>query len=208
VTDPIAGDRPDDLIRAAKADGPEALGRLLDRYTCYLTLLARVEVGRQLQGKLDSADIVQEAFLYAHRHFAEFRGGTEPELVAWLRRILVGVLANTVRHYFGTKARDPRLEQDLTAGLDRSSQQMAREIASSGSSPSEAAERRELSVVFANALGRLSDDYREVLLLRHFEDLTFPAVADRMGRSLKTVEKLWLRAVNRLRQELTGHHVV
>jgi RNA polymerase sigma-70 factor (ECF subfamily) len=208
VTDPVAVERPDDLIHAAKAGGPEPLGRLLARYTCYLTLLARVEVGRHLQGKLDSADIVQEAFLYAHRHFTDFRGTTEAELVAWLRRILAGVLANTVRHYFGTKARDPRLEQDLTAGLDRSSRRMARELAASGSSPSEAAERRELSVVFADALGRLPDDYREVLLLRHFEDLTFPAVAERMGRSVKTVEKLWLRAVNRLRQGLAGQHVV
>ena len=81
----------------------------------YLTLLARVEVGRRLQGKVDPADLVQETFLEAHRHFAAFRGTTEPELVAWLRQILAGVLANMVRHYFGTQARDVRLEQAIRA---------------------------------------------------------------------------------------------
>jgi RNA polymerase sigma-70 factor (ECF subfamily) len=198
VTDPTADD-PAELIRESKATGEPAFGRLLSRYTNYLTFLARVEIGRRLQGKLDPADLVQETFLEAHRHFAAFRGTSEPEFTAWLRQILSGVLANTLRRYFGTKARDPRVEQELRAAVDQSSCMLAAQIASPGTSPSEAASRREQAVLFADALGRLPDDYREVIVLRHLEGLTFPAVAERMGRSVDSVEKLWLRAVARLK---------
>jgi RNA polymerase sigma-70 factor, ECF subfamily len=191
---------PEQLIRAAHT-GDEAFGLLLTRYTNYLTLLARVEIGKRLQGKLDPADLVQDVFLEAHRHFPAFRGTSEPEFAAWLRQILVGVLANTLRRYFGTQARDPRLEQELRAGLDQSSCMLAGQLASPGTSPSEAAARRERAVLFADALGRLPDDYREVIVLRHLEALPFAAVASRMERTVDSVEKLWLRALAKLRAE-------
>ena len=194
---------PEDLIREART-GEAAFGRLLSRYQAYLTLLARVEVGRRLQGKLDPADLVQDVFLDAHRHFPNFRGTSEPEFAAWLRQILAGVLANTLRRYFGTQARDPRLEQELRAGVDQSSCLLAGNLAAPGTSPSEAAARREQAVLFADALGRLPDDYREVIVLRHLEGLTFPVVAARMGRSVDSVEKLWLRAVARLKLAVAG----
>src|SRR5438477_11177491 len=73
-------DPPEDLIREAREGGEPAFGRLLSRYTNYLTLLARVEIGRRLQGKVDAADLVQDTFLEAHRHFPAFRGTTEPEV--------------------------------------------------------------------------------------------------------------------------------
>ena len=203
VTDPTP-ESPEELIRTARAGGEPAEGKLFARYAPYLTLLARVEVGRRLQGKLDPADLVQDVFLDAHRYFPTFRGTTEPEFTAWLRQILAGVLANTLRRYFGTKARDPRLEQDIRAAVDQSSVMLVNQLASPGTSPSEVASRREQAVLFADALGRLPDDYREVIVLRHLEGLSFPQIAERMRRSLDSVEKLWLRAVTRLRQSMGG----
>ena len=197
-------DPPEDLIREAREGGEPAFGRLLSRYTNYLGLLARVEIGRRLQGKLDAADLVQDTFREAHRHFPAFRGTTEPEFAAWLRQILAGVLANTLRRYFGTQARDPRLEQELRVAVEQSSTLLAGQLAAPGSSPSEAAARREQAVLFADALGALPDDYREVIALRHLEGLSFAAVAGRMGRTVDSVEKLWVRAVARLRRAVGG----
>jgi RNA polymerase sigma-70 factor (ECF subfamily) len=199
----LSQDSPEQLIRDAHA-GDEAFGRLLARYANYLTILARVEVGRRLRGKLDPADLVQDVFLEAHRHFPAFRGTTEPEFAMWLRQILAGVLANTLRRYFGTQARDPRLEQELRVGVDQSSCMLAGQIASPGTSPSEVASRRERAVLLADALSKLPDDYREVIVLRHLEALAFADVAKRMERSVDSVEKLWLRALARLRRELGG----
>ena len=73
------------LITAARGGDVDALGRLLERYRAYLTMLARVQIGRRLQGKADWADLVQETFLDAARQFPNFRGQAEPELLAWLR---------------------------------------------------------------------------------------------------------------------------
>ena len=72
------------------------LGVLLERYRNYLSLLARVQIGRRIQGKLDVADVVQEAFLEVHRGIGRFRGGSEAQFLAWLRQILGGILANQV----------------------------------------------------------------------------------------------------------------
>ncbi len=198
----LRSDTPDVLIVEAKSSGGFLLGELFGRYTNYLTLLARVQIGRRLQGKLDASDVVQETFLKAHKHFPDFRGTTEAEFTAWLRRIMACVLSNLIQHYLGTHARDPRLEREIEAGLGQSSAEIGRQLIASDTSPSEAASRREQSVLLADAIGRLPPDYREVILLRFAEGLPFAKVADRMGRTVNSVEKLWLRGIGRLRQEM------
>src|SRR5690242_10194994 len=114
-------DRPDpeQLLQDARTEGGSALGRLLERYRGYLTLLARLEIGRKLQGKVDPADLVQEAFLEAHRGFPRFEGRTEAEFLAWLRGILTHRLAKLLRRYLGTQRRDVRLERELAALVDQ-----------------------------------------------------------------------------------------
>src|SRR3954447_16258324 len=115
---------PQVLLEQARKGNDVALGQLLESYSRYLTLLARVQIGRRVQGKVDAGDIVQETFLEAHRQFPNFRGGSEGELTAWLRRILAGQLALTLRRYLGTKGRDINLERQLGADLDHSTQAM------------------------------------------------------------------------------------
>src|SRR5437867_1737260 len=118
---------PERLIARARQGDAVALGQLLEAYRSYLAILARLQIGRRLQGKLDPADVVQETFLQAHRSFAQFQGTTEGEFMTWLRQILVTRLANVVRHY-ATRARDVRLERDLAVELDKSSHAMDRRL--------------------------------------------------------------------------------
>lgn len=195
---------PQHLLRQARNGSPGALGELLESYSQYLTLLARVQIGRRIQGKLDPADVVQETFLQVQRQFPQFRGTTEAEWVTWIRRILAGELALTFRRYLGTKARDLNLEQELNAQLDHSSAVMDRGFAASISTPSQRASRREQAVLLAEALGRLPENYREVIILRHLEGLSFSDVAARMERSEDSVQKLWVRALANLRGAMEG----
>ena len=190
----------DRQLADARAGDPATLGRLLEGYRNYLRLLARVEIGRRLQGKVDPSDVIQEVFLDAHRYFPTFRGTGEAQFALWLREILAGTLANTVRRYLGTKARDVRLEQGLAADLGHSSVALAGLPVDPRSSPSQQAARVEQTLLVAEALGRLPEDYQTVIVLRHLEGLTFPQVAERMGRSVDSVEKLWLRGLTRLRK--------
>ena len=197
-----ASPTPEKLLSLARAGDADALGQILEQYRGYLTVLARVQIGRRLQGKVDAADVVQEVFLEAHRHFGQFRGSVQAELTSWLRQILAGSLANLVRHYYAAQQRDVRLECELRDEVDQSSRALARALLAPHSSPSQRAVRREQAVLLADALERLPEDYRQVLVLRHLEGLPLPEVARRLERSVDAVKKLWTRALDRLRRLL------
>src|SRR2546430_17613138 len=96
------------LLASARGGDTPALGRLLERYRRYLGLLARLEIDRRLQGKVDPSDLVQEAFLEAHRDFRQFQGATEAELLGWLRQGLGGNPANPTRPPPGPRGRRVR----------------------------------------------------------------------------------------------------
>lgn len=193
---------PVELLAQARQGSPQALGRLLDLYRGYLRLLLRLQIGRRLRSKIDDSDLIQETFLEAHRQFERFRGQSEGELVNWLREILAGSLAQIIRRYYKTQRRDLRLEQELAQAFDASSQGMIKNLVAPRSSPSDAAVRREQSVLLADALNTLPESYREVIILSHLEGLSFPEIARRMERSLDSAKNLWARALAKLRSLL------
>jgi RNA polymerase sigma-70 factor, ECF subfamily len=195
---------PDELLRGAQAGRGDDLGQLLEAYRHYLGLLARLEVGRNLQAKLDASDLVQDTLLEAHRNFPHFRGANEKQFISWLRQIMAASLANLLRRYLGTQGRDVRLERRLAVQIDQSSRMLDRGLIDTGNSPSQQASRREQAVLLADALASLPPDYREVIILRHLEGLPFAEVSQRMGRSVDSVEKLWMRGLVRLRQVMGG----
>jgi RNA polymerase sigma-70 factor (ECF subfamily) len=193
---------PEQLLRLVRAGSGAALGQLLELYRDYLALLVRLQIGRRLQGKVDPLDVVQDTFLTAHQKFAQFRGTRETELVGWLRQLLASRMADLLRRYHGAQRRDVRLERELAVELDESSRVLDQGLVAPGSTPSQQAVRREQAVLLAEALGRLPEDYREVIVLHHLEDLSFPEVARRMGRTVDSVKNLWIRALTRLRRSL------
>jgi RNA polymerase sigma-70 factor (ECF subfamily) len=190
------------LLRAQGGD-QAAVGKLLEQYRNYLQLLARTMIGASVRARIAPSDIVQETFLDAFRDFGDFKGGTERELMAWLRRILVRNVTDQVRVH-RAHGRDARREESLEQMLDRSSQSLHEALAAGISSPSAQAARREQSLMFADALARLPDDYRDVIIYRNLRGLKFEEVAEAMGRSSGAVRMLWARALERLAAELGG----
>jgi RNA polymerase sigma-70 factor (ECF subfamily) len=193
---------PEHLLALARAGDRLSLGQLLELYRGYLSLMARLQIGRRLQGKADAADLVQETFLAAHQNWEQFRGTTEREVLRWLRRILAARLADLIRRYLGSQRRDVRLERELAAELEQSSQDLDAGLLAKQDSPSQQVAQREQGLLLADALSRLPEDYREVLILRHMEGLSFPEVAQRLGRTLDAVKSVWTRALDRLRLSL------
>jgi RNA polymerase sigma-70 factor (ECF subfamily) len=193
---------PEFLLQQARLGNGAALGQLLELYRDYLGLLARLQIGRRLQGKVDAADLVQDTFLTAYSYFVQFQGTTEGEIIGWLRQILASRLGDLLRRYCGTQRRDVRLERELAGELDQSSRVLDQGMIAKQSSPSQQAARREQAVLLADALGQLPEDYREVIILHHLEDLNFPEVARRMGRTIDSVKNLWIRALARLRRTM------
>ncbi|XZE21518.1 sigma-70 family RNA polymerase sigma factor [Pirellulaceae bacterium SH449] len=192
----------ENLARAKQGD-EQALGELLLNVESYLKLLARLQIGRHLQVKLDASDVVQETFLEAHRAIKKFEGESRDQFMAWLRSILASRLSNNARRYLGTQARDVRLEQQIQNDLDHSAMSLGGMFIDPGESPSQLVSQEEQSQIVVACLARLSPDYQNVLVLRHLEGKTFPEIAAQLNRSVDSVEKLWVRGLSKLKKEFT-----
>jgi RNA polymerase sigma-70 factor (ECF subfamily) len=199
---PAADAPPGQLLREARGGRAEALGRLLDCFRPYLKLLARLHVAQRLQKELDSSDVVQETFLDAARDFAQFRGASEGEFVAWLKRLLAANIADAHRRFLGTQKRNVLQEAEVLQMLDQSSAMVDRRMLARTDSPSSSAVRHEQAVRLAAALERLNPAYHDVILLHHFQGLQFQQVADKLGRSLHSVKNLWMRGLVALKRQM------
>jgi RNA polymerase sigma-70 factor (ECF subfamily) len=192
------------LLTLAKAGCGPALGRLLSRYREPLAEQARAQLGPRLRVKLDVDDVLQEVALGAYRDIGQFRGRSEAEFLAWLRKILDTILLNQVRRYFGTRRRDLRRERCIGGDLEDAPGIREQIPPATHTTPSQHAARRERAARLAAAVAALPALYREVVALRHREGLSFAEVARRMGRTEDSVKNVWARALHRLRDSLGG----
>lgn len=194
---------PTDLLKSAKTGETEKLGELLEVYVNYLKILATTQLDAKLRHRVSPSDIVQETLLEAHRDFPQFRGQSEPELLAWLRRILIHNISRVVERHVLAEKRNVRREVSLERvhrSMERSSVNL-RQIEDDGNSPSTAAQIGEHTRMLADHLAELAEDHRQVIILRNLEGLPFKEVAESMGRSSGAVRMLWLRAIDELRSK-------
>ncbi len=202
---------PTELLAKAKSGVGDSLGNLLQLYTNYLRLLAASQIDHRLRARVAPSDVVQETFYEAQRDFDQFRGETEREFLAWLRRILVNNLARLVEEHVLAAKRDVRREislERISAGVERSTARLEEVLVDQGASPSSRVQNRERAAILADLLAELPGDYNEVLLLRHVKGLPFKEVAEQMGRSQGAVRMLWLRAIGQLRSKLKRRRLI
>jgi RNA polymerase sigma-70 factor, ECF subfamily len=183
-------------LEAARGGSLAALGEALEECRAYLLLIAQQEISPDLRARGGASDLVQETFLEAQRDFAGFHGTTRKELLAWLRRLLLNNLANFVRQHRQTAKRCLGREVALQA-VDSSCGALA-----AVPSPSQQAMADEQDRAVQEAIERLPNDYRRVILLRYREGCSFERIAELMGRSNNAARRLWLRALERLEQDL------
>jgi RNA polymerase sigma-70 factor (ECF subfamily) len=188
------------LLAAARAGSPEALGQVLETFRAYLLLVADRELDPEVRAKGGASDLVQDTFLEAQRDFERFQGTSAEELRAWLRRVLLNNVANFTRQFRQRAKRDVGREVSLEAG--GSSHERGASLAADMLSPSDEALAQEQAQALAQAMERLPPDYRRVLALRHEEQLTFEQIGQKMERTANAARMLWLRAVERLQKEM------
>jgi RNA polymerase sigma-70 factor (ECF subfamily) len=174
-------------------------GAGVDEYHFYLLQIARRELTPDLQPKGGASDLVQETFLEAQQAFGRFEGRSADELRAWLRCLLLHHTAKVGRRFRTTRKR--RLSREVS--LDAPGQ-LAAAANGPAAAPSPSAHllARERHEVLLQALDRLPDDYRRVMLLRYQKELTFEEIGRDMRRSGDAVRMLWARALERLKYEL------
>lgn len=190
------------LLERARAGDETARDRLFDRCRNYVNVVARAEVESWMRAKVDASDLVQQTMMEAHQEIDKFRGNTEAEWLAWLRRILSNNAIDFVRHYKGTAKRAVAREVRIDRMKPGGSLSAAFELTADIESPSELVMRKEREIAVADAIAQLSADHQEVIMLRNLQRLPFDEVAKRMERSRPAVQMLWARALKALQQVL------
>ena len=197
------------LLERARRGDVESLGELLQCYASYLTILATTQLDRRLRRRVNPSDLVQETMLAAHRDFRAFRGASQPEMLGWLRKILINTMHRTFATHVKAGKRDIRREVSIdriSSQMEESACNLASILPGKAASPSEPMRSRERAVDLANQLNTLPSQYRDVIVFRVLQGLSFDDIAHRMDRSSGAVRMLWLRALDQFKLTYEDPH--
>lgn len=173
----------------------------LEAYRSYLMLLARVQLGTEFASKVDPSDIVQQTLLQAHAAQDQFRGTSDAELAAWLRRILARNLQRVQRDMYRAK-RDVRREWSMEQALSESSLRLEHWVASERPAPQDDVQRLEKVLELAEAVERLPPAQRDAIVLHYMHGMKVAEVAQQLERTPAAAAGLVHRGLKRLRRIL------
>ena len=201
-------DGPDAALLLDRAAGGDlhAWGLLLARHQERLRCVASFRLDPRLRGRIDAADVVQETFLAATARRPEFFRQSAQPLFLWLRWMVGNTLLELHRHHLGVRMRDAGREQPSGRrpdGDDSTRAALVAQLTCGAAGPVTAAGREELKARLNEALGRMDATDREVLALRHYEQLTNAEAAQVLGIQERAAAKRYLRALERLREGLS-----
>ena len=198
----------DRLVDEAEAGSVEALGELFEMHRPRLLSILHFRMDPRLRGRLDPTDVFQEAMIEATERFSSFCQERKMSFFLWLRFITVQKLLQMHRKHLGTKVRDAAREVSIFAGPhpQATSAVLAAHLLGKQTSPSGAAVRAETQLQMERALNTMEELDREVLALRHFEQLGNGEVAKVLDISEKAASNRYMRALKRLGTVLGGEN--
>ncbi len=190
------------LLERLRAADAEALGELFMLHRDRLWRMLFVRLDRRLTPRVAPDDVLQETFLDVARRIGEYLANPAVPFYVWLRFLAVQRMQMVHRAHLGARARDVSQEVALPQGGGplASSESMAGQLVSQMTSPSQAAIRNELQERLRTALDAMDPLDREVLALRHFEELGNNEVAQVLGISKEAASKRHVRALKRLKE--------
>jgi RNA polymerase sigma-70 factor (ECF subfamily) len=190
-----------DLLRQAKAGDQQALATLFARSRDRLRKMVRLRLDHRLSGRIDTSDVLQDAWLDVARRFPEFAANPPLPFFLWLRALTGQRLVDLHRFHLGAEMRDAGREISLTRGAlpAASSASLAQQLLAGLTSPTQAAIRQELQMRLQEALNSMDPIDREVVVLRHFEELSNTEAAEVLGIEPPAASKRYIRAIRRLK---------
>jgi RNA polymerase sigma-70 factor (ECF subfamily) len=189
-----------ELVERASGGDDRARQALLIRHYERLVRMAAVRLDRRLAPRVDPADVVQEAMLEASQNLSDYLRDRPLPFHAWLRQYVGQRISKLHRHHLGTQRRSVRREEAGDWYLpEESTALLAGRLVDRETSPSRRIQREELRERVQAALARLGPRDREVIILRHLEQLSTAEAAEVLGISEAAVKKRHLRALERLR---------
>lgn len=193
----------DRLLGRAAAGEAAAVDELLGRDRERLRRMIDARLDRRLRGRVDVSDVLQDVALEATRRLPDYLAERTMPFFVWLRFLAAQHLAGLWRHHLGARRRDARREvQDPWAHARSSIDGLVTEFAAKDPSPTKIVRDEERRRAVERALSTLDDEDREVLCLRHYEQLSNVEVARELGIETSAASKRYLRALKRLKDEL------
>ncbi len=194
------------LVEQAAAGNPESWAELMKRYRSRLRRMVGFRLDSRLQGRVDPSDVVQDVCLEAWQHLGSYVSQPDAPFFLWLRAVAGHKLVDIHRHHLGTRMRDARREVSLYQGSlpGATSAALAAQLLGHSTRPSEAAVRAERKIQLQTALNAMDPIDREVLALRHFEQLTVSETAKVLDIKEKAAGMRYVRALRRLKEILTS----
>lgn len=182
----------------------EELTDLLTNHRTQLRRMVSLRMDQRLNGRVDPSDVIQDAFLEASERYPEYQQQPDVSPFVWLRFLTAQKLAQIHRFHLGTQARNADREVSITGGpwVEASSAVLAAQLAGRFSSPSNAVRRAEQKQVIQDVLNAMEEHDREILALRHFEQLDNQQTAEVLGIRPEAAYKRYIRAIRRLRNRL------
>jgi RNA polymerase sigma-70 factor, ECF subfamily len=192
------------LLRRAAGGDEFALKDLFSHYRMRLKRMVHLRLSRRLQGRVDDSDILQESFLVVSQRLKEYVENPRLPLFLWLRQITGQKLAEVHRRHLGAQMRDADREVSLHRGglPEADSVSLAAQLLGKLTTPSQAAIKAETRIYVQEALNSMNVIDREVLALKHFEQLSISEIAQVLGLSKAGAGSRYLRAIERLREIL------
>jgi RNA polymerase sigma-70 factor (ECF subfamily) len=196
----------DELLDAARGGDEAALAVLVERHRDRLERMVRLRMDRRLQGRVDPADVVQEAYLALRGKFPQYSADARLPFFLWLRLEVGQKLVDLHRFHLGTQMRDAGKEVSLHQGAlpQVTSLSLAEHLLGKLTSASHAAMRVELKLRVQEALNSMDAHDREVLILRHFEELSNAEAAQILGIKPSAAVNRYVRALKRLKDVFQG----
>src|SRR6516165_3324080 len=199
-----SGDISDLLQRAAGGD-EQAFQQLFSHYRDRLKRMVHLRLSRRLQGRVDDSDVLQESFLEIAKKLNDYVQNPSLPFYLWLRHMTGLKLAEVHRRHLGTQLRDADREVTLHRGglPEADSASLAAQLLGTLTTPSQAAIKAETRLLVQEALNGMDPIDREVLALKHFEQLSTAEIAEVLGLSKAGAGSRYLRAIKRLREILS-----
>lgn len=179
-------------------DDSEEFGFRLDHFRSYLNLLARMQLNRRLQSKMDASDIVQQTMLQAHRAKDNFRGSNDKQMAAWLRQILARNVFHATRDFQRDK-RDVRNERSIENAMENSAARIEAWLEADQTSPDAKAVRNEQILALSDSLEKLDEAKRTAIELHYLQGWKLAEIAAHMERSISGVAGLVQRGLKELK---------
>ncbi len=194
------------LLERARAGDKEARNALFARHRPRLRRMVELRLDRRLLARIDASDVIQEAHVEAIGRLKEYLSAPRYPLFLWLRLIVGERLLKLHRHHLGTRMRDAGLDVSIYRGAlpEASSAALAAQLLGKHTSPTQAAVRAERMLRLQEALNTLDAMDREVLSLRHFEELSLAETALSLGIEEPAAAKRYVRALKRLKATLAS----